>query len=82
MIHNLKTIPPYWTHVFSGAKTFEVRRNDRGFLVGDILSLDEWAPEQENYTGRQLAVRVDYILDAPAFVKEGFVVMSISIINK
>lgn len=39
MIHKLKTWPQYWDAVKSGDKTFEVRRDDRGFQKGDILEL-------------------------------------------
>lgn len=37
--HKLKTLPPYWDAVRRGEKTFEVRRDDRGFQKGDILEL-------------------------------------------
>lgn len=39
MIHELKTLKAYFDQVKSGAKTFEVRRNDRGFHVGHTLRL-------------------------------------------
>jgi len=44
MIHELKTVDPYWSDVASGAKTFEVRKNDRGFSVGDTLLLRRYSP--------------------------------------
>lgn len=37
--HRLKTWPQYWDAVHSGDKTFEVRRDDRGFQKGDIVEL-------------------------------------------
>ena len=37
--HRLKTWPQYWDAVASGDKTFEVRRDDRGFQKGDIVEL-------------------------------------------
>ena len=42
MIHVLKVIPPYFDALADGSKTFEVRRNDRGFQCGDTLELMEW----------------------------------------
>lgn len=39
MIHELKTLPVYWDAVGRGDKTFEVRRDDRGFQKGDIVKL-------------------------------------------
>lgn len=37
--HRLKTIGRFWDAVESGEKTFEVRKNDRGFQTGDTLEL-------------------------------------------
>lgn len=37
--HVLKTWPQYWEAVAGGAKTFEVRRDDRGFQRGDVVVL-------------------------------------------
>ena len=72
--HELKTLPPYFGDVFSGRKTFEIRRNDRDFQVGDELRLREWS-ETGGYTGSVVTVRVDYMTDFSQ--KDGFVVMSI-----
>ena len=35
MVHELKCWPEYFEAVISGAKTFEVRKNDRDFAVRD-----------------------------------------------
>ncbi len=43
--HSLKVVPPYWRAVASGDKTFEVRRNDRGYQRGDLLYLHEFHPQ-------------------------------------
>lgn len=82
MIHELKTLTPYFDDVASGVKTFEVRRADRPFRVGDFLALNEVA-EIENpegtpltYTGRCLLLRITYLLDNDEYVKPGFVIMS------
>lgn len=45
MIHQLKIDSEYFDDVASGKKTFEVRKNDRNFLVGDFLALNETAEE-------------------------------------
>lgn len=44
MTHDLKTLPEYYKDVASGLKTFELRRNDRNFQVGDTLLLREFVP--------------------------------------
>lgn len=42
MIHDLKTDPVYFERVFNGEKTFEVRKDDRGYQSGDTLILREF----------------------------------------
>ena len=42
--HILKCWPNAFDAVASGAKTFEWRKDDRGFEVGDILVLRKWNP--------------------------------------
>ena len=60
MIHELKILPEYFDAVRSREKTFELRKNDRGFKVGDYLHLKEW--DGEKYTGREVTRYVNYIL--------------------
>lgn len=60
-VHYLKTWPKYWLDVQSGQKTFEIRFDDRGFQVGDLLCLQEW-DEDSRYSGRELWRKVSYIL--------------------
>lgn len=43
MIHTLKILPQFYRAVLEERKTFEVRKNDRPFTVGDfviILGID------------------------------------------
>lgn len=46
MKHILKIWPQYYCRVADGSKTFEVRKNDRGFQPGDEVHLLEWDPDQ------------------------------------
>ncbi|WP_349535176.1 DUF3850 domain-containing protein [Leuconostoc citreum] len=41
-IHELKLDRFYFDDVKSGLKTFEIRKNDRDFQVGDLLSLSRF----------------------------------------
>jgi hypothetical protein len=77
--HELKTWPAYYDAVARGDKTFEVRRNDRDFVVGDHLWLREWDPATGRHTGRDVVRRVSYVLrDAMEFgVCDGFVVLAL-----
>lgn len=47
MKHELKIWPQYYCRVADGSKTFEVRKNDRGFQPGDSVVLREWDPKKE-----------------------------------
>lgn len=76
-MHKLKILPQYFQAVWSGVKTFEIRKDDRGYQVGDILVLREW--DGEKYTGSAICVKVTYILrDAEGYgLKDGYVIMGI-----
>ena len=81
--HELKTVPTAFQAVWDGIKTFEFRKNDRDFQVGDTLDLREFNPttnrgEESGYTGRRVRVRVTYILEGRFAVPMGYCVMSIA----
>jgi hypothetical protein len=78
-IHELKTWPDYYFRVFNGQKTFEVRKHDRDFTVGDRLILKEYDPATGLYTGNELARTITFILPGGAFgIEEGYCVMAIA----
>lgn len=62
-MHELKSWPDFFEPVLTGTKTFELRKNDRHFAVGDILVLREFDDRKGTYTGRTLRKRVVYLLD-------------------
>lgn len=41
MEHKLKTDPEVFRATINGSKTYELRKDDRGFAVGDTLTLRE-----------------------------------------
>ena len=76
--HYLKTWPTFFESIFVGAKTFEVRKNDRAFSIGDTLVLEEYRPDTGEYTGESLVVTVSYLLPGGQFgIEEGYCVMGI-----
>ena len=80
MIHELKTVNPFFEKVLYGDKGFEVRIDDREYKVGDMLNLKEYIPEKDKLTGRRCLRKITYILtheDFPEGIKKGYVVMSI-----
>jgi hypothetical protein len=81
MQHNLKTWPEYFDAVAIGAKTFEVRKHDRDYVVGDWLRLMEYDPETERFTGREAMRRVTYILSGHLLhigIRRGYCVMGLA----
>lgn len=78
-IHELKTWQEYFVAVSAGIKNFEIRKNDRNYEPYDELLLKEWDHKKEEYTGRILHRRIDYILHGGQFgVEEGYCIMEIS----
>lgn len=71
--HYLKMLPKYFIDVEKGIKNFEVRFNDRGYAVGDMLHLQEFADGE--YTGREITKEICYILDSEDYCKKGYVVL-------
>ncbi len=65
--HDLKTWPEFFDAIKSGDKTFELRKDDRGFRAGDFLRLKEWLPTDKRYTGREITAQVTYIMAGPSF---------------
>lgn len=82
-VHELKCWPEFFAYVFNGGrlKRFEIRRDDRGYKIGDRLLLREWKPMEAIYTGQEICTEVTYILrpeELPAGgLQEGFVAMSV-----
>lgn len=77
MKHILKTWPEYFEAVNAGSKTFELRKNDRGFAVGDVLLLREYRPETDFYSGREIEVKITFILRSGFGLQEGYACMAI-----
>lgn len=57
----MKTWVPYFDAIKDGQKLFEIRKNDRGFMVGDYLRLRKWNQTTGVYTGGEITKLVTYI---------------------
>ena len=85
--HKLKTWPQYFKDTQEGKKTFELRKHDRDFKVGDKLQLLEYDPltvDKNNvYSGKKQKVKVTYIIDGDTDdgfkfgLQRGYVIMGI-----
>ncbi len=78
--HTLKCLRPFLERIQSGQKTFEIRKNDRDYQVGDILHLYEYDPKssiQWAYEGRMPMVSVMVTYMSSAYQQDGYVVLGI-----
>jgi len=80
--HDLKCWTEYFNPVWNGVKLFEIRKNDRNYKVGDYLRLKDYNPTTEKYMGRELLCKVTYLLDNKAFLAEGYVAMSLQVVER
>lgn len=74
--HELKIKPKYFDDVISGKKNFEIRKDDRDYEVGDLITLKEY--ENGHYTGIEaINIPIRYILrNASEYgLKEGYCIL-------
>lgn len=77
MQHELKTLPQYFKEVANGNKTFELRKNDRGFKVDDTLLLKECSITG-TYSGQEITKEVTYILEGGQYgLEEGHCILGL-----
>lgn len=80
MVHSLKTWPQYFSAILARFKTYEIRKNDRDFQVGDELVLKEWDPQTQRYSGREVTVTVTYMTKGGQWgIPEGICVLAIQL---
>ena len=73
-VHQIRLAKPYFDDVANGIKTFELRKNDRGYKKGDILEMMEFKDGKN--TGRTVRVLVTYILEEFAGLEDGYCIMA------
>lgn len=86
-VHELKIKAKYYSEIWRGIKTFELRKNDRDYQVGDIIHFtvipDETTSEEacEGLNTYPNLVRIIYILqDVPEYgLKEGYCILAIKV---
>ena len=68
-LHELKIKREYFNAIKSGEKTFEIRKNDRDFQVGDIINFT--VVEEKNVNGEmdeRVLVREGYKIEYPSIM--------------
>ena len=77
-IHDLKIKPEYFEAVLLGEKHFELRKDDRGYKVGDYIRLHEYKDgEETGLCSRPLLIR--FILrDCPQYgLMDGYCILGL-----
>ena len=80
-IHKLKLNAKYYEDSERGIKTFEIRKNDRDYKIGDVLELREYIEDMRGlgyYTGNVHWKIITYILDDDLYLAPGYVCLGIS----
>lgn len=78
--HELKIYPKYFEAILDGKKTFEIRKNNRNFHVGDNIVLREF--DNIKYSGREIHATIKYMLDDTFIgLEEGYVAFSFGILK-
>lgn len=80
MKHELKCWPKFFQASWAGSKPFEIRNNDRNFAVNDEVCLQEFDPDLDDYSGREIEGFIRYITDFEQ--KPGYVVFFIDEIGR
>jgi hypothetical protein len=77
-VHTLKIISPYYEEQASGAKNFELRKEDsRTFQPNDILVLKHWDPKLQQFTDKPILFRmVTYVLRTRYGIAPDWVIIS------
>ena len=82
--HRLKVLIKYADAIMDGTKTFEVRKNDRGYEVGDKIVFDVVTNEgyavgaAARHPLNGMTYRIDYILDDFEGLAQEYVAFAIS----
>lgn len=76
--HVLKISPKYFDDVKNNIKRFEIRKDDRDFQVGDLVTLKEF--DKGRYTGKIIEnIPITYILrNASEYgLKDGYCILGL-----
>ena len=80
IIHEVKTIEPFFSDVCCGEKLFELRKNDRDYKVGDFLHHNQFVNGE--LTGLECYTEITYFLQGFAGLQEGYCILGIKLCAK
>lgn len=78
-VHKIRLASQYFDDVCSGRKSFELRKDDRGYEEGDILEMSEFKDGKP--TGRMVRVLVTYILKEYTGIEDDYCIMATKVMS-
>lgn len=76
-IHQIRIANTFYDDVASGKKSFELRKNDRDYKVGDGLEMMEFKDGKN--TGRIIKANIIYMLEEYKGLEEGYCILGIDV---
>lgn len=73
--HDVKTASNFFEDSKSGKKPFELRKNDRGYKVGDFLKMRKY--KDGEYTGETIRKEITYVLEEFEGLKPGYCILGV-----
>jgi hypothetical protein len=75
--HVLKCWSQQFWAIRSGVKTFEYRKNDRGYRVGDIVVIREYDPKTGAFSGAEICRTITHMLTSGFGLPDGFAILGL-----
>lgn len=79
-VHDIRLGASFFDDVLECRKNFELRKNDRGYKVGDILYMMEFKDGRN--TGRSVKRKVIYMLEDFTGLEDGYCILGIEPIQE
>lgn len=74
-VHDVKLGTTFFDDVKTGRKTFELRKNDRGYKEGDTIVLHEY--KDGTTTGRTITKKIVYMLEDFTGLEDGYCILGV-----
>lgn len=74
-VHDVKLGATFFDDVKTGRKTFELRKNDRGYKEGDTIVLHEY--KDGTTTGRTITKKIVYMLEDFTGLEDGYCILGL-----
>lgn len=85
VVHEVKAWPQNFQQLKANERTFDVRKNDRGYLSGDSFFVHEFEPDSGSdfdnpsgrFTGEKARRRINRVFENVPGVRPGYVVLAL-----